>query len=152
MSNSRFYEVRGYPPGRGANFDPRANGYTLFAGVLPETPPASAANKRARQKPASKAASSEHWSSQIPLTGKAMALADNRLFIAGTPVVFPADDLHKAYEGCMGGIVWAVSAHTGEKTAETELNAAPAWDGMAVANGRLYISLQDGSVACLGSR
>ena len=81
-----------------------------------------------------------------------MALADNSLFVAGTPVVFPSDDLHKAYEGRMGGVLWAVSAQTGEKMAETKLSAAPAWDGIAVANGRLYISLEDGSVVCLGSR
>jgi outer membrane protein assembly factor BamB len=173
MDRNRFYEVRGYAPGRTNNFDPRADGYTLYAGVSPKSTDAAPAKKKTSQKPAAntnakakargetrnkdvaavtRAASSERWSRGIPLTGKAMALADNSLFVAGTPVAFPADDLHKAYEGRMGGIVWAVSAQTGEKIAETKLSAAPAWDGMAVANGRLYISLQDGSVVCLGSR
>ena len=67
-------------------------------------------------------------------------LADDVLFVAGTPVAFPADDLAKAYEGRMGGVLWAASAATGEKMAEYKLDAAPAWDGMAVANGRLYMS------------
>jgi outer membrane protein assembly factor BamB len=153
MDGNRFYEVRGYPPGRGANFNPRDNGYTLYAGVVPKAASAGrAARTGVNEKSKGKAVSTELWSSQIPLTGKAIALADNRLFIAGTPVVFPSDDLHKAYEGRMGGIVWAASAQTGEKIAEAKLSAAPAWDGMAVASGRLYLSLQDGSVACLGAR
>ena len=172
MDGDRYYEVRGYPPGRGTNFDPRAGGYTLYAGVTPQSADGAAASKKTGQKPAAntgtkararggtrnrgvasaRAASSERWSRGIPLTGKAMALADDSLFVAGTPLAFPAGDLHQAYEGRMGGIVWAASALTGEKIAETKLSAAPAWDGMAVANGRLYISLQDGSVVCLGSR
>lgn len=166
MDGNRYYEVRGYPPGRGTNFDPRAGGYTLCAGVAPKSATGVTASKRASQEPAAaagaragfrgrtrrKGVATERWSRGIPLTGKAMALADDSLFVAGTPVAFPEGDLHKAYEGRMGGIVWATSAHTGEQIAETKLSAAPAWDGMAVANGRLYISLQEGLVVCLGSR
>jgi hypothetical protein len=33
IDGSRFYEVRGYPPGRTAWFDPRTSGYTLYAGT-----------------------------------------------------------------------------------------------------------------------
>lgn len=154
----RFYEMRGYPPGRTTNFNPRSNGYTLYAGVLsktPVTPPARAPKAKAGAKnrtarPAKPV--TERWSNGIPLTGKAMALADESLFVAGTPVVFPEGDLHKAYEGRMGGVIWAASTTTGEKIAETKLAAAPAWDAMAVADGRLYISLEDGSVVCLGSK
>ena len=156
MDGSRFYEVRGYPPGRGANFDPRAGGYTLYAGVVPKSVDGAAASRRTSRKPVAnrgaRAASSERWSSQIPLTGKAMALVDDKVFVAGTPVAFPADDLAKAYEGRMGGVLWAASAETGEKLAEYKLDAAPAWDGMAVANGRLYLSLKDGHVMCLGGK
>ena len=85
------------------------------------------------------------------MTGKAKALANDVLFVAGTPVVFPSDDLAKAYEGRMGGILWAASAATGAKMAEYRLDAAPAWDGMAVANGRLYLSTTNGKVLCFGS-
>ena len=97
-------------------------------------------------------AGTELWSRNIPLTGKAMALAEDVLFVAGTPVAFPSDDLAKAYEGRMGGVLWAASAATGEKLAEYKLDAPPAWDGMAVANGRLYISLQDGRVMCMSGK
>jgi len=172
MDGSDFWEVRGYAPGRSSNFDPRPSGYRLFAGtctvadtaVTPKTPkpestatdaPASkkkrrgatgAGEKKPRQ--ASRVASVERWSSAIPLTGLAMARAGDVLFIAGTPVEFPEDDLAAAYEGRLGGVLWAASAATGEKLAEYKLDEPPAWDGMAVANGRLYLSLKDGRVAC----
>ena len=81
-----------------------------------------------------------------------MVLADDVLFVAGTPVVFPEGDLAKAYEGRAGGILWAASASTGDKLAEYTLDAPPAWDSLAAANGLLVLSLADGRVVCLGPR
>jgi len=163
MDGTRFIEVRGYTPGRTTWFDPRTSGYTLYAGTLgaspkvdetaPKLTPAERNRARRRGKPVvGTAPSQELWSASIPLTGKAMALADDVVFIAGTPVVFPEDDLAAAYEGRMGGILWAASAITGEKLAEYKLDAPPAWDGLAAANGRLFLSLADGRVVCLGAR
>ncbi len=86
------------------------------------------------------------------MTGKAMASGGDVLFVAGTPVAFPEDDLAKGYEGRLGGILWAVSASTGEKLAEYKLDAAPLWDSIAVAQGRLYIATQDGSLHCFAER
>lgn len=155
MDGKQFYEVRGYTPARISAFDPRPNGYTLFAGVY------SRANKTVTQKRGSKKAprktrvrsvAEQRWASPIPLTGKALVLAGDTVFVAGTPVVFPADDLAKAYEGRMGGVLWAASATTGEKLGEVKLDAPPTWDGMAVANGRLYLSLNNGAVLCMGGR
>jgi len=170
MDGLRFYEVRGYRPGRTVSFDPRPNGYTLYAGTRGEEAKAATAaavaaakkaaalkNKgrkgRARRRyrgPTNVAPSLKLWSSSIPLTGRAMALADDVLFVAGTPVVFPEGDLAKAYEGRMGGILWAASASAGEKLAQYTLDAPPAWDGLAAANGRLFLSLADGRVICMG--
>ncbi|MCH8216543.1 MAG: PQQ-binding-like beta-propeller repeat protein [Planctomycetes bacterium] len=50
----------------------------------------------------------------------------------------------------LGGRLFAVSAINGKKLAEYKLNAAPVWDGIAIANGQVYISLADGTVQCLG--
>jgi len=168
IDGSRFYEVRGYPPGRTVSFDPRASGYTLYAGIYgvsakttsaaPGTvkraaKPTTRKKTRARNRgPSNVAPSKKLWSSSIPLTGKAMALANDVLFVAGTPVVFPKDDLAKAYEGRMGGSLWAASATTGEKLAQYTLDAPPAWDSLAAANGLLFISLADGRVVCMGSQ
>ncbi|MCX7826802.1 MAG: hypothetical protein N2689_14775, partial [Verrucomicrobiae bacterium] len=165
MDGDRFYEVRGYQPGRTQSFDPREGGYTLYAGIFGGKPSSSAdagkataqAGKRARKaKRLANAApitsSTKLWSSAIPLTGKALALAGDVLFVAGTPVAFPEDDLAKAYEGRMGGVLWVASASTGEKLADYKLDAPPAWDSLAAAHGMLFLSLANGRVVCMGPR
>ena len=35
--------------------------------------------------------------------------------------------------------------------AEYPLDAPPAWDGLAVANGRLFLSLADGRIVCMAA-
>jgi outer membrane protein assembly factor BamB len=155
IDGSRFYEVRGYPPGRTVWFDPRTSGYTLYAGTYGAAARQAIAKQRKARKAQAKntsniAPSVKLWSSSIPLTGKAIALADDVLFVAGTPVAFPKNDLAKAYEGRMGGILWAASASTGEKLARYTLDAPPAWDSLATANGLLFLSLADGRVICMG--
>jgi hypothetical protein len=52
----------------------------------------------------------------------------------------------------MGGILWAASASTGEKLAQYKLDAPPAWDSLAAASGRLFFSLADGRVMCMGAQ
>jgi outer membrane protein assembly factor BamB len=155
MDGEQFYEVRGYTPARVSPFDPRPGGYTLFAGAYSQankTATQARGRKKAPAKLAIRSVAEQRWISRIPLAGKALILAGETVFVAGTPVAFPADDLAKAYEGRMGGVLWAASASTGEKVAECKLDAPPVWDGMAVANGKLFISLQDGRVMCLGDR
>ena len=169
---NRFYEVRGYKPGRAGFFDPRTAGYTLVAGELSprdmEMEKALQASKVEQQqnrqntkkntkKNAKKKGkpkllrpftSTDRWTASVPVTGKAMVLAGEVLFIAGTPVVFPEGDLAKAYDGRMGGILQAVSVEDGEKLAEYELEAPPAWDSMAAADGRLFFCTTDGRILC----
>jgi hypothetical protein len=146
---TQFYEVRGYRPSRTASFDPRLNGYTLYAGDLATIRVEPGTSTR-RAVPRS--AALERWRANIPLTGKAMVLAGEVLFVAGTPVAFPKDDLAKAYEERMGGVLWAASAATGKKLAQYKLDAAPVWDSIAVAGDRLFIATQDGRLHCFGEK
>jgi outer membrane protein assembly factor BamB len=142
MDGKRYYEVRGYPPGRYTTYDVRENAYTLFAGELSSDTPKKAAKRE----------HGELWQSTIPLTGKAMVLAGNVLFVAGTPAVFPEGDLARAYEGRMGGVLWAASAADGRKLAEYKLADAPEWDSLAAIEGRLFFCTADGRVHCYGDR
>ena len=163
VTNGReYYEVRGFPVHRHSYFDPRLSGYKLFAGTISQI----GDGKTTRRGKKAKAAGSSpaggqgllvgKWSSNIPLTGKAMVLADNVVFVAGTPMQFPPDDPFAKYEasygGKLGGILWAASAADGKKLAQYKLDAAPAWDGMAAAYGRLYLSLKNGQVLCMSTR
>jgi hypothetical protein len=160
VSNGKeYYEVQGFPLWiNHSYFDPRRNGYTLFAGTMDSTskaaPEETVRNRRsARKREKREAGGKEMWRLQIPITGKAMAMAGNVLFVAGEPMKFD-DPSYKnyvaAYNGQLGGRLLAVSATDGKRLAEYKLNAAPAWDSIAIANRHLYIGLADGTVQCLG--
>jgi len=45
-----------------------------------------------------------------------------------------------------------VSPATGDTLAEHRLSVTLAWDGMIVANGRIYMSMTDGTVICYEPR
>jgi hypothetical protein len=122
----------GVPVSRHSMFDPRSNGYTLLA------------------KSKSAAGWVSKWSAKIPMTGKAMTLAGDTIFIAGAPLVFDPDDLAATYEGRRGGVLWAASANNGSKIAKYTLDTLPAWDGIAAAYGKLFIVDQEGNVECWG--
>ena len=66
--------------------------------------------------------------------------------------MFPKDDLAKAYEARMGGVLWAALASTGERLADYKLDGVPVWASLAVANGTLFLALADGRVLCMGPR
>ena len=51
-------------------------------------------------------------------------------------------------EGRQGAVLYAVSASDGRKPAEYKLDSPPVWDGMAAANGRLYLATKSGKVLC----
>jgi outer membrane protein assembly factor BamB len=178
VDGDRFVEVRGYTPARQTPFDPRVSGYTLYCGIAGEKERPTASNddaeakakRRGQDKNAAKnskaakrranalaqaAAATQSrrlWQSSLPLTGKAIAMSADVVFVAGTPVVFPEGDLAKAYEGRMGGVLWLADAATGEKLAEYTLPAPPAWDSLAVANGSVYLTLTDGRLMCFAGK
>jgi len=123
-----------------------------------------AARKRKRNAPATKP--TYHWSREAPLYVRAMVMADKKLFIAGPPDIIDEEQvftnpdgpgvqtkLHEqtaAWEGKKGAMLHVVSASDGERLAEYELETVPVWDGMAAANGRLYLCLNNGRVVCMG--
>jgi hypothetical protein len=73
------------------------------------------------------------WSSSVAKIA-AIAVADKAVYVADP-----------------GGALTVFSSADGKKLAERKLPGTPVWDGMAVAYGRLYVSLEDGSVVCLGA-
>jgi len=108
------------------------------------------------------------WVEEIPLHVRAMVLAGKTLFIAGPPDLIDEEEVFKgpddpalrekleeqvaALEGKQGALLWAVSTTDGKKTAAYEIESSPAWDGMAAAGGRLYLSTTSGQVLCMGVR
>jgi hypothetical protein len=111
-----------------------------------------------------------NWQRPFPVFARAMALADRVLLVAG-----PADlvDEEKAFEGLAsrdeatvrqlaeqdaaittgrGARLLAVSAADGKTLSEIPLDAAPVWDGMAVAGGRIFLPMTDGRLLCFEGR
>ena len=91
------------------------------------------------------------WTRRVPVIVRAMILADKTLFIAGPPDILDMSDPAAPIEGRRGGVLRAVSASTGETLAEYQLKSPPVFDGMIAARGKLFISLMNGEVVCLGA-
>ena len=104
------------------------------------------------RKASEKDAPNPKWSVDLPMRPRAMLRAGKRLFLGGMPCEIGQADPFAAYEGRKGGLLWAVSPADGGRISELKLKAPPVWDGMAAANGRLYICTEDGKVLCFGSR
>jgi len=121
------YAVTGFPSGSNHTyFDPRTSAYTLIG---------------------------ENTKVALSINGRALAKAGDVIFVAGEPMKFKDPTWQKyvaAYNGKLGGVLIAVSAVDGKEIAQYTLPAAAVWDSIAIAQGRLYISLTDGTVQCMG--
>jgi len=115
--------------------------------------PADKKKQRKRRPSQPKSVVNYHWSRQPPLIARAMVLTDTTLFVAG-PLDFGSEgaDALAAFEGEKGTLLYVVSASDGKKLAEYNLESPPVWDGMAAANGRLYLATNDGRVLCFGGK
>jgi hypothetical protein len=105
------------------------------------------------------------WSEEVPLLGRALVLAGERLVVAGPPDVVDTYETPPrwaeaetqsrlaeqaaALRGEKGGVLWVVSAADGARLAEVRLDSPPVFDGMIAAGGRLYLAALDGTVRCL---
>jgi hypothetical protein len=88
------------------------------------------------------------WARPVPLQVRAMILAHNILFAAGCPV--ETENSPGAPDEAAGALLLAVAASNGATLAQYRLEAAPVFDGLATAGGRLYLTSTDGQVLCLG--
>lgn len=71
---------------------------------------------------------------------EAIALAGNAVVYAGRNTETPAKPT---------GFLWIQSLTDGKRQFELALDAPPTYDGLALANGRIFLSLQNGELICL---
>ncbi len=108
------------------------------------------------------------WANDVPIYVRAMVLAGNKLFIAGPLDIIDEEETFKklsekdeevqqllarqddALEGKYSGLLLCVNCDSGKVEHELELGALPAWDGMAGASGKLFLSTIDGRLMCFG--
>ncbi len=126
----------------------RRSGYQLFS--QPNKPFAKDEEPRPDFQPSRNEPTSISWTwaMSLPVRPRAMLCTEETLFVAGMPRQSGPDG-HSAFEGRKHGVLLAVAAGNGSKLAEYKLDAAPVWDGMAAARGKLYISLVNGTLACM---
>ncbi len=91
---------------------------------------------------------SKKWDAGLPIRARALVLAGDVLFAAGLPA-----EVVERPEGPgeqQVGQLLVVSAVDGRQLASYPLDSEPVFDGMAAAQGKLYLAMADGSVVCFG--
>ncbi|RMF95241.1 MAG: hypothetical protein D6741_11910 [Planctomycetota bacterium] len=162
------YEVFGFPIyANHSYFDPRVNGYLLRASQTVTTAARQSGRGGESGGGAGRAKAIRKfratvlpqgntvWEQNIPVTGKALVATPTLVFVAGEPMKFrdhSAKTYAAAYAGELGSRLVVVSAADGKPVADYALDADIVWDGMAIAEGRLFVALKDGTVRCLGPR
>jgi len=89
------------------------------------------------------------WTRQLPVLARGMILAGQHLLLAGPPDIFRAEDPVAAVEGRSSGLLLVLSPTDGKTLAEHALESPPVFDGLAAAQGALYLSNTRGEVCCL---
>ena len=97
-----------------------------------------------------------------------MMLSGENLFIAGPPDIIDEEETFAEadrerpgrpkscwprkmqYSTATSGLLLSVNTATGEIENEIKLGTLPTWDGMAGANGQLFLSTFAGTVICFG--
>ena len=88
-----------------------------------------------------------HWWQKVPIHVRAIVRTKDILFAAGppgTPLTTQA-----ALDGKSPATLLAISPSDGSILSEMALPSTPVWDGMAAADGNLYLSLANGEIVCL---
>ena len=106
------------------------------------------------------------WRKEKPvLQARAMVLANKALFVCGPPDVYDEEDIFDkthdpdrvakdaakqvaALQGDLGSLLHVVSTDDGTTMSKLELGSVPVFDGMAAAEGRLFIATRNG-LLCL---
>jgi outer membrane protein assembly factor BamB len=148
----KTYAVQAYPSRnlQSPLFTPGKKGYLLLADANDNEPVLAGYTRGVpkgigftRQKPPA-------WFKWVPVRIRGMVLAGRRLFVAGPPDVVDPLDPMAAFEGHKGACLRAYSTADGSMLAEQKLESPPVFDGLIAANERLYLSLENGVLLCMG--
>ena len=94
------------------------------------------------------------WKATLGIRARAMVQAGDLLFLGGMPADHrgaPSSPWILGGEGEKHGCLRVVSCSNGKTLREMKLASPPVWDGMAAAEGRLFIPCTDGSLVSLAS-
>jgi len=80
------------------------------------------------------------WDVELPIQAKSVSITKNMIITAGQL------DRHDAENGML--CLYAVK--DGKALKKLELSAAPVYDGLAIAEGQVFLSMQNGKLLCFG--
>jgi len=120
--------------------------YQLFADALEPATVAKLSYDQRRTE--TKKKPKRRWTVSMPVRVTAMAVAGPVLIAAGTAAAVGQPDPLRARQGRNGAGLWLLSTQDASILAKYDLDAAPIFDGMAVAGGRLYIAAANGELMC----
>jgi len=145
------YGVKVYNMRRGwsPRFDPATTGCLLYAAPTAEWEGEGQPERKSFEEFFPGMNTTYRWSTSVPVTVRAMTVAQNTVFVAGPPDVVDEDDPLGAIEGRKGGVIKAINRIDGEEVSHLALPAPPIFDGMAIATGRLLVSCSDGSLVSM---
>jgi len=146
------YAVQGYPSRnlQSPLFNPGEKGYLLFADRNDNEPILDHRTRGTTKGWGFTRTEPPLWYDWAPIRVRGMVLAGPNLFVAGPPDVVDPSDPMAAFDGRAGALLRVCSAAGGRTMAEYKLDAPPVFDGLIAANGKLYLSLRDGSLLCMG--
>lgn len=150
----KTYGVQAYPSRnlQSPLFTPGGKGYLLFADENDNEPVLADYTRGVPKGIGFTRAQPPVWFDWTPVRIRAMVLAGGQLFVAGPPDVVDLDDPMSAFDGRMGALLRAYSSKDGTMLDEHKLDAPPVFDGLIAAKGRLYLSLENGTILCMGSK
>ncbi len=126
----------------------------------PPTPQQQKAKRRGKKQPKPKPVPpARFWSKKNPITVRAMAAGRDRIVVAG-----PADIGRKgahlsfinpgkaeaAFKGNEDIFLQLIDKQDGRKTFELKIDDYPAFDGLSIVPGRIFLSGRDGTLTCFG--
>ena len=107
------------------------------------------------------------WGVCLPILARSMVLSDDRIFVLGpdelvrqetasqllttTDMQQTMREQAEAFEGSRGSRFLVIDNTNGRILSGAPLSSVPVFDGMAAAYGKIYLSMTDGSLRCLGA-
>ncbi|MBT5607404.1 MAG: PQQ-binding-like beta-propeller repeat protein [Lentisphaerae bacterium] len=88
------------------------------------------------------------WETIAAIRGKAMAVTRNCLVVAGSPSEFDTNDPLAKYEDRTQGVLMVIDKTDGKAILETPMDHPPVFDGVAAANGKLFIADVSNTISC----
>jgi len=111
---------------------------------------------------------SHDWTNDLPVFARGMVLAGDTIFVAGPPDLIDEpkafkqinnEDTQKAlavqdaaFAGAKGAMLLALSKSDGQMISQMEIDSMPVFDGLAAANGKLFLSATNGKLLCFGAK